>query len=161
MYFTREDRLPERSLLASPHVILALCAFLALLLVGSDTVLRVHGIYGSRTLATVTIDEKRIVRGSRSARHLRAYFRQGGTRHALDLNRDEYNALSIGQSVRVIIVPGRFVGTHAVLDRPGLKLDAHTRAVVFGLIIVTHFGALFGLFHILLVRARRREAEGR
>jgi hypothetical protein len=123
-----------------------------------DATFRANGLYGTRTVATETVVEKRMVRARRSRTPM-IYLVHRGQRLGARVMGEEYERITRGERIRVVIVPGRMGRPHVFLDRPGFKHDPHSRIVSFGLIIMAHFALLFGLFHWCLVRARRRAAD--
>jgi hypothetical protein len=130
---------------------------LAIAAMTMDATLRANGFYGTRTLAVEKVVDKRMVYARRSSTPM-IYLAHRGQRLGARVMADEYERIAIGERLKVVIVPGRFGNPHVFLDRPGFKHDPHSRMVMFGLIIVTHFAALFGLFHWFLARARRRSS---
>lgn len=134
--------------------ILAGFGLLVFILLGSDTIMRANGLYGSREFVTLSVAEKRLVWRRRSDRP-ELHFDHRGERIRAVVTMDEFRRIAVGQRVATVVIPGRFHGRHVFLDGPGLKLDPQTRVVAFGLIVGSHFLALLLLVIWLVRRAER------
>jgi hypothetical protein len=137
---------------------LSVAFILAVAAMTMDATFRANGLYGTRTVATETVVDKRMVRARRSRTPM-IYLVHRGQRLGARVMGEEYERITRGERIRVVIVPGRMGRPHVFLDRPGFKHDPNSRIVSFGLIIMAHFALLFGLFQWCLVRARRRAAD--
>ena len=137
---------------------LSVAFILAVAVMTMDATFRANGLYGTRTIATETVVDKRMVPARRSRMPI-IYIVHHGQRLGARVMGEEYERITRGERTRVVIVPGRLGRPHVFLDRPGFKHDPHSRIVLFGLIIMAHFALLFGLFHWCLDRARRRAAD--
>ena len=124
-----------------------------------DATLRANGFYGTRTFATETVVDKRLVPGRRNSSTPAIYLVHRGQRLGARVMGEEYERIAKGERLKVVIVPGRLGVPNVFLDRPGFKHDPASRMVSFGLIVAVHFAALFGVFHWFLARARRRADE--
>jgi hypothetical protein len=120
--------------------------FVLMLAFALENGLRANGLYGERTFATETVIEKRIDRARRNSAVYRLVIRHRGERLTFRVMGDEYAQVTVGQPLKVIVVPTRFNSRAVFLDRPGIKHDPETRFALFGLIIITHFGALALVF---------------
>lgn len=125
-----------------------------------DACLQANGLYGSRTLASETITRKVMESARRNSRIPTIYVSHRGQSLRIPVLGDEYDAVSVGQKLNIIVVPGRLGLPQVFLDRPGIKHSPNSRTATFGFVIVSNFGLLFLLFQYLLNRARRAE-EGR
>ncbi len=156
MFFTRPESDASR---VNPVASLAF----ALLVLGGlscivgDEALRANGLYGTRVFAAETVVDKRMS-GSRRSRMPTLYIRHRGELLRLPVLSEQYEAVSIGQRLPVVIVSSRVGQPGVFLDTPGLKLDPRSRFLGFAVIMGVHFALLFGVFRFLLKRARDREA---